>query len=172
MNHPHWKCHKVESFCEGRHVTPSRFSNWSAPLPIRWSPPPLGAPIPATSSDDGNDKISSPPSILELILSFRLVCRPGTSTRKTSVRSRTVLNLSWLIVLLFVVCRDMECSWKFLFSATLFLSVVLDRFFFPPNYLHVFPPFVFFFCISIKFFLSSFSRNIRFSFQHSFLSLI
>ena len=61
---------------------------------------------------------------------------------------------------------------RFLFSATLFLAVVLDRFFFPPNYLLVFPPFVFVFCISIKFFLSSFYRNIRFSFQHSFLSLI
>jgi hypothetical protein len=49
--------------------------------------------------------------------------------------------------------------YQFLLSATLFLAVVLDRFFFPPNYSLVFPPFIFVFCISIKSFISSFFRN-------------
>ena len=70
---------------------------------------PDSSEVDAPSADHGEDEDedddaaaaagSSLVVLLGLILSCKLVCRPGTRTRKTSVRSRTMF-LSWVMMIM------------------------------------------------------------------------
>ena len=82
------------------HVTPSKFNNLSAVM--RGLLPVIDESDEAAAAA-GEGANESSPSFLELILSARLVCRPGTSTRRTSVRSRTTF-LSLLIAHCSIYC--------------------------------------------------------------------
>ncbi len=63
---------------------------------------PDSSEVDASSVDHGEDAAAGGSSLvvlLGLILSCKLVCRPGTRTRKTSVRSRTMF-LSWVMMIM------------------------------------------------------------------------
>lgn len=55
--------------------------------------------------DDDDDEVADGSSfalLLGLILSCKLVCRPGTRMRRTSVRSRTMF-LSWVMMMIIMI---------------------------------------------------------------------